>query len=1154
MASKYQHLTDIEHVLLKPEMYIGNIENITKNLPVLDLESLTIKFKLATYNTGLLKMFDEVLVNAVDNYIKNNVEEDVDLRPPSLACGKEYKIEINIDSDLTITVKNSAPSIPISKFSSEYYIPEVIFSQLRSGSNFVGIDQEINQADIESGSSHVGGTFGLGVKLTNIFSTKFRIEIVNEGKKYTQTMLNNNSLIQKPLIEDNLSEHDYVLVSFIPDLKKLGVEKYDKSIIEVLLKRVHDYSCLPIRFVINGRILNKNTWKSFVYDYASEMHLSSITCGELADSGKTTINYAFGLLKDDKFKVFNENQVSFVNGVATYDGGSHVNLVINKIEEVLRKNNDQQIVQLVISRLFVFASILMKNPKFNSQTKTKLCSRLIRSNFSSIDEAGVLDLLNDPIFKNLTSAKIIEVSNKKLRKVKPSSVKKADNANLAGVKGESHKCVLFLCEGDSAQTLCIRGKECLGKLGSDYFGSFPLRGKALNVRACSVQKYIENEEWNNVKILMGLQDNKTYDERTYKNELNYGKIVIMKDADSDGASIMGLIINFFSFMFPSLLGIPSFFNMFLTPIIQVVSSKMINSLDSSIYRRSMSKEFVLPFYNEQTFKLVYQTLSTKDIKVNFIKGLGGNTNDDIKYYFSNYEKFVVNLKFNGLESENIIDKAFNPSRSDERKLWISTLKTINIQDQAETNESISDVTPVTFPKGGGSATLSMTRFFNSDFIEYGFEACERCIPNIADGLKPTQRKILFSLLNTSSDKEFKVIELGGTVTRKTLYHHGDQSLYETIIGMAQDFTGSNNLNLLRPIGQFGSRLKNGDDSAAPRYLSTSIMEWTLCMFPSIDNTLLTHRTVDGRQVEPIRYVPILPLVLCNGAEGIGTGWSTSIIQFNPFDLIKLLEELLSSQSLGLERFDILPWYRGFKGNISLINSEHYLIRGIYTLNNEKLTIRELPVTKAAKCLFDIKESLKLDKNVVKWYDECLSSGGEHELTIIYSTPSQARQAIKDYKLEISFSNKNMVLFDKTGSIKKYEGFKDIFNEWFELRYRLYLKRLKYIQQTIIKIIRSLSDKSLFISLIVEEKIEIRRIRKKILFDEMLKYDFIDKSEENFNTLIDLPLKLLTFEHFQKIRSDILSLEKELEEIKKTKVEDLWIKDIQKLKILLSSQL
>jgi DNA topoisomerase-2 len=207
-----------------------------------------------------------------------------------------------------------------------------------------------------------------------------------------------------------------------------------------------------------------------------------------------------------------------------------------------------------------------------------------------------------------------------------------------------------------------------------------------------------------------------------------------------------------------------------------------------------------------------------------------------------------------------------------------------------------------------SGTVTVSDFINKEMVHFSVESVHRAIPHVLDGMKPSHRKVLFGVFKRNLIKPIKVAQLAGYVSEKAAYHHGEASLQSTIIGMAQNFVGSNNINLLYPEGQFGSRLLGGDDASAARYIFTKLAPITRKIFHPHDDALLKYLEDDGFPVEPEFYMPILPMLLVNGASGIGTGWSTKIPNHNPREIVANLRRLLR----GEEMEPMHPWYMGFR--------------------------------------------------------------------------------------------------------------------------------------------------------------------------------------------------------------------------------------------------
>ena len=380
---------------------------------------------------------------------------------------------------------------------------------------------------------------------------------------------------------------------------------------------------------------------------------------------------------------------------------------------------------------------------------------------------------------------------------------------------------LILTEGDSAKAFAIAG---LSKTGRDRFGVFPLKGKLLNVRDCTDKKASENQEITNIKTIMGLQQKKNY--KNDISDLRYGRIMILTDQDVDGSHIKGLFMNFINSYWSSLSQIPGFIVSLATPIVKANKTETITFYTLSEY--------------EEWEKSLIQKMGIK-----YYKGLGTSTSSEAKECFDDLEMKKINYIWDKDNCQNKIDMAFAKKNSDLRKEWLKAYDKENIITQDQKEVLYSD-------------------FIDKELIHFSNYDNTRSLPSICDGLKPSQRKVLYSVFKRKLKKGIKVAQLTGYVSEHSCYHHGEMSLNETIIGMAQDFVGSNNINLLFPDGQFGTRLLGGKDAGAPRYIWTYMSNITSVLFNSDDNAVLKYNEEEGQTIEPEWYIPILPLVLING--------------------------------------------------------------------------------------------------------------------------------------------------------------------------------------------------------------------------------------------------------------------------------------------------
>jgi DNA topoisomerase-2 len=326
----------------------------------------------------------------------------------------------------------------------------------------------------------------------------------------------------------------------------------------------------------------------------------------------------------------------------------------------------------------------------------------------------------------------------------------------------------------------------------------------------------------------------------------------MTDQDLDGSHIKGLGINMFECLWPSLLQITGFIGFMNTPILKATKGT-----------KSLS------FYNDNEYEAWKSGDNGNGWKVKYYKGLGTSTGKEFREYFEH--KKIVEIEVGDKDTQDM-DMLFNKKKAEQRKEWLT-----NYDRDAHLDTSLTQIT--------------LGNFIHKEIIHFSKYDCDRSIPNLMDGLKVSQRKILFSAFEKNLSTEIKVAQFSGYVSEHSGYHHGEASLNGAIVHMAQDFVGSNNINLLMPNGQFGTRLQGGKDSASERYIFTRLNTLTRFLFKKSDDAILQYLDDDGTPVEPIFYIPIIPLVLVNGAEGIGTGFSTKIPCFNPKVLIQYIRDL-----------------------------------------------------------------------------------------------------------------------------------------------------------------------------------------------------------------------------------------------------------------------
>jgi len=1079
LSKQYRKHTHREHILSLPDTYIGSIENTTEELYIVNGESFT-PDTITNFNPGFYKLFDELLVNAHDHVVR--------LKQRNSENPVKH-IEISVVDGTTIVMKNDGESIDVEKHP-EYgvYIPQMIFGELLTSTNYDKTEKKL-----------VGGKNGYGVKLVNIFAKKLTLTVVDGVRhlKYTQTFEDNMSVVGTPKIAA-CKNKPYVEVAWTPDFARFGWKenKIPAQLLKVIERRVYDLAMTVGKDV---RVTWCDTLIKFrdLTSYASWYLPKDATI--LTDIPHVGWHIA---VADSCFD--GAFSVSFVNGIWT-KSGKHVDEITNQIVSHIvtyleTKKKIKVKPALVRDSLAVFICCSVENPSFSSQTKEVLTSKVS----CKLDEP----FLKKVVTKLQVVNKVLEAQDAKdakdmkktdgKKQSRLTGLPKLDDAVYAGT-AKSHECVLILTEGDSAKAMAISG---LSQEQRKYYGVFPLKGKLLNVKDISAKKVEATEEIANLKKIVGLESGKKYaDVRS----LRYGKILIMTDQDYDGSHIRGLLINMFHELWHELIKIPGFITYMATPIVKANKGKLNKS-----------------FYTQYEYEEWRKTAASNGWKVKYYKGLGTSTRDEAKEYFKTLN--IVNYTYSGDASDKSIDLAFNKAKADNRKDWLKTYDRADIVN------------------AGPGENLIYEDFVNKDLIHFSNYNLERSIPNVMDGLKTSQRKILYSAFKRNLKSEIRVAQFAGYVSEHSGYHHGEASLNDAIVGMAQDFVGSNNLAWLVPQGQFGTRLQGGKDSASPRYIHTYLQPHVSQLVPSDDFDVLTYRDDDGVLVEPEWYAPVLPMLLVNGSRGIGTGYSTFIPSFNPTELKSAIVEWLE-KGTGLDR-EFAPWTRGFKGKISKIDKQDYLVEGVWKTDGDTVTITELPIGTWTSDFRETLDKLCTD-GIIKDYTDT-STDTDVLVKVKIGTggvPAVEKLMIEKIKLT------NMHAFNSKCVIHKYDSPNAILNEFVGVRLELYGKRREYM-------LKALRDKLPYHENVVRfikqqcEDTPLPDLRRKSpeKCDELLTEQKFDRIKDSFDYLLNLPIASLTLKHALKHEKDLAELRQNIVDLEAQTSRGMWLSELKKLSV------
>lgn len=396
------------------------------------------------------------------------------------------------------------------------------------------------------------------------------------------------------------------------------------------------------------------------------------------------------------------------------------------------------------------------------------------------------------------------------------------------------------------------------------------------------------------------------------------------------------------------------------------------------------------------------------------------------------------------------------------------------------------------------------------------------------------------------------------ITDNNIITH-NSSMEGSIIAMAQDFVGTNNLNLILSKGQFGSRLKGGEDSAASRYIFTKLNDLTHLIFRKEDNDVLTYSDDDGFPIEPIFYVPIIPMILVNGASGIGSGYSTSVPSYNPIDIINYLQNKLK----GKKNISLEPYYRNFKGTINFdVENNRYVTRGLYNKVNEIVyEIKELPIGSWNDKYYDFLDELSEDKRDKKgnlmrkaFIRDWVKNGNDKDVDIkIYfykDVPSEFFENVyKNLNLETYVSLNNMHLFDDNKTLKKFINQYEIVEEFSKVRLKYYDKRKNFQLEKMEKDIEVLKSRMRFIKEVVDGKLIINKRTRESIEKDLVGLKFL-KINDSYSYLLNMSILSFTKERLIELKEEHNKMEENIEKLKSKSLEEIWMDELNELKKML----
>lgn len=1214
-AKNYRKLKQFIHVYKKPSTYIGDPNKELKKDWLYSFSEGKGYKGSTDIPDGVERLFIELIMNAADN-IKRS--KDLKINPGVV------RVKMN---NMEISVYNEGLPIPVEKNEEGIYVPEMIFGELLTSSNYDSENEDDMEEELKTKKIDGAGTNGIGAKAVNIFSTFFKIIIHDHIRKlkYTQVWKNNMHEKEEPEITPYKGRTSSVEVVYHMDFKRFKYDPvlkignpftdeevsggYTKDVFEIFARHsaTLSWACkIPVHFNdITFNIKNVKEYGKVFYGDAvdtglvyyqwpsgTEVKFSKKKYFQALDLKVEPLIEVLVLDAPDKGEVF-----SYVNANITREGGTHVDAIWSvlgkKIVKTMKEKmkldkteNNKLTIGDIKPHLTLFVSFVGVNrPGFDSQSKNKLRypKQKELSKDISIPEESFNIINNWMLYKRLSAT--LKLKNTDLMKESDGVMKKylgknkkVVEANYAGDRKIDLRisCTLYLCEGDSASTY-IDTKMSLMDRGRDRIGYIPLRGKGLNVMNANEKQLNKNEEIKQIKKYLGLVEGTDYSIDSNYHNLRYGKVCILADSDDDGLHIIGLTILYFYFFFPSLLQ-RDFLYYEKTPLVRITKGKQIHK-----------------FYSLYEYENWKKNNDSTGWKANFFKGLASSTDDNVEDDLQDPKiiKFILDP-----ESSSSLDLAFKRQLSNERKSWISNY-----------NGSDTDFST--------AKEQEITKFINQDFIQYSIITLSRAIPKLMDGLKEAQRKILqtaYKKWNISCDKdsynEFKVAQFQGSIADITKYEHGEQNLETTIINMIRNFPGTNNIPLLQPLGQFGSRM-DAKKKTSGRYIFTAPQIILPFIFRMEDKSLLTYRYEENIKIEPVTFLPIIPMILVNGCLGLATGHSTFIPNFNPLQIIEWIRQRINDVDENLIT-EVNPWYYGHTGTIKIIDRRNKKKRGnrvkVTTIKNDaddNVTVQTAELNDVfteddSSNLLDDSYENKSEENLDPMIGDLLDSLKPEESRPLLTMISYGEYYVQDGKIIITElpigiwtkdyedelddmitekkiktkyveASKQKVYIEITGfqgpinhktlKLVRSYGMSNMvlldnnckpvrYDTQYEILEEFYDQRLPYYYERRKNLINKLKNEIDFLS--NKEMFITSLLEKKILIqneeEDVIRKQYLNAGikEEYFDKFLGLPLKTQTKAKVNEILNDVVVKKKELEVLESKKAQDLWIDDLNDL--------
>ena len=1208
---KYTGLGALSHILLRPDTYVGSVRKIKRELLSYDEASKKLIPVESDLPDAVIRIFLEIISNAGDN-ADNSRRSGVD--PGS--------IRVTADSK-TISLQNEGLCIPVKRVTrirkngntqlqdyqegdeEDFYLPEFIFGELRTSNNY-----DKTQKNMGVGKN------GYGAKLANIFSTHFQVEIhdPNTKLKFIGTWKDNmfkDNVETRPEVNvetDPMINRGIVKISWTLDFPRFQMKSYRPLDLQILTRICIDFS-------FTCKI--KTYFNEVELDYRNINDYSKLIWGE-EEIKNSLVHYVWEEGAPDNLKKANPaaqmekvveakrpehipeleimildtpdsgRTISYVNGMITSDGGVHADAAQEPIFKNIcqlvngEKKRGKKTTSVVIksqnvkSHLSFIVSGRLANPEYTSQSKTKLSFPNVvfeypEKIFKTISQWKVISRM----YAELEAIAFRKTSNNDGHKKKHITLLKGEDANLAGTK-DAYKCNLYIVEGISAANYPQkRIPELQG--GKDLNGYLPLKGKFLNTTNASPEKYANNDEISLIKQVVGLREGVDYTKEENRKALRYGgRIILLMDEDPDGKHIGACVINFFKNYFPG-----------------IIKANMLGYMRTPLIKLLRGDKISRRFFTTSDFIKWRSRNEMKGLSVRYYKGLGTSNDDDIK---DDLKIAPTVICFYDSKCEENLDLAFHGDNANQRKKWIEDWRDVS---QVEDVLSV-DINSIVKTEDKLIQGQDISQFINRELIGYSVSSLFRAIPSEFDHLKDSQRKALYAALkffnyDPKKGKSIKVGRFANKAADMTQYHHGEKSLTDTIIKMAQNFIGSNNMEWFKPDGQFGTRADGGENAADARYSETHLQWWIPFVYYKESVELVEKRIIDDEACEP-QWIPgVIPMGVVNGTTGIATAFSTSTPCHNPLDVIHWYK----AKCRGEETKPILPWFNKFKGTMKIINRNpdesvqqeeveeeegenvvldeddvclydnesqaivrhcrssrltlktfgKFKITGVHKNDGPIIEITELPVRswmiKTRNWLSQIVQQKENGQRLI--YDFKDHSTTEKPHFTIHWNKDLKTPNFQNLHLVRSFGISNITLIDHKGFPTRFDSIQQVMERYYKVMLDHYNELRDHRISVEEKKVRDISFKMKFIIHVLKKDITIIKVKEEIVKEKMRELGIPEEYYEKSKS------KDFSEESVQNYREELEEAKARLGIAKENTAEKIWLQKLDRLETEISKR-